>query len=107
MNKRVSSLGFCLAVVSFWAFAQNLKPSGMQTYSPYTPGQLQELNSQPLSPVEGPFGPIAPSAQEFNLSKKSAPDEKYYNQPVGEEEAEALELQSADPYQSAKPVITF
>ncbi len=107
MNKHVSSLGLCLAVVSFWAFAQNPKPSGMQTYSPYTPGQLQELNSQPLSPAESPFGPIVPNTQEFNLSKKPAPDAKYYNQPVGEEEAEALELQSADPYQSSKPVITF
>jgi len=107
MNKALSSLGFCLLLASFWAFAQNPKPSGMQTYSPYTPGQLQQLNSQPLSPVEGPFGPITPNAQELNLSKKPVLDAKYASQPKGEEEAEAIEMQSADPYQVSKPIITF
>jgi hypothetical protein len=107
MNNPLSNFGLCLLMTCFSASAQTSKLSGMQTYSPYTPGQLQELNSQPLSPVEGPFGPIAPSASEFNLSKKPAPDAKYYNQPIGEEEAEALELQSSEPYQSSKPEITI
>jgi hypothetical protein len=34
-------------------------------------------------------------------------DSKFYNQPQGEQEAEALEMQSADPYQATKPVLTF
>lgn len=107
MNNPPVKLGLCLLMTCFSASAQTSKPPGMQTFSPYSPGQLQELNDQPLSPVEGPFGPIAPQAQEFNLSKKPPPDAKYFQQPQGEQEAEALEMQSADPYQASKPVITF
>ena len=29
-----------------------------QTFSPYTPAQLQEFNQQPISPTETPMGPI-------------------------------------------------
>ena len=84
-----------------------VKPPGSTTFSPYTPAQIQEFNKQTLSPVEGPFGPVDPRAEDLRIAKERALDAKFYNQPQGEEEAEALETQSADPYQATKPVITF
>ena len=83
------------------------KPPGSTTFSPYTPGQIQEFNKQSLSPVEGPFGPVDPRAEDLRISKERALDAKFYNQPQGEEEAEAIETQSADPYQATKPILTF
>ena len=94
--------------MSFQVGAQTPPPSsGMQTYSPYTAEQMQELNNQPLAPVEGPFGPVNPSPQQLSLSKKQSFDSKYFSQPKGEEEAEALETESAAPYQAVSPTITF
>ncbi|OZA14101.1 MAG: hypothetical protein B7Y05_08100, partial [Polynucleobacter sp. 24-46-87] len=29
-----------------------------QTYSPYTPAQIQEFNNQPIAPIETPAGPV-------------------------------------------------
>lgn len=81
--------------------------AGMQTYSPYTPQEIKEFNNQPLTPVEGPFGPVAPNAKQMDPSKKPSIDSKYYSQPKGEEEAEALETESAEPYQPMSPVIRF
>ena len=83
------------------------KPPGSITFSPYTPGQIQEFNQQPLSPVEGPFGPVDPRAEDLRIAKERAMDAKFYNQPKGEVEAEALETQSTDPYQAVRPIITF
>ena len=83
------------------------KPPGSTTFSPYTPGQIQEFNKQTLSPVEGPFGPVDPRAEDLRIAKERASDAKFYNQPQGEQEAEALETQSTDPYQATKPVVTF
>ena len=82
-------------------------PPGSTMNSPYTPQQIKEFNSQALSPVEGPFGPVDPRVEDLSLSKERALDAKLYNQPKGEEEAEALEMQSADPFQATKPVLTF
>jgi hypothetical protein len=84
-----------------------LKPPGSTTFSPYTPRQIQEFNQQTLSPVEGPFGPVDPRAEDLRIAKERAMDAKVYNQTEGEEEAEALETQSADPYQATKSIITF
>ncbi|QWE09577.1 hypothetical protein AOC20_02035 [Polynucleobacter ibericus] len=83
------------------------KPPGSTTFSPYSPQQIQEFNKQPLSPVEGPFGPVDRQAEDLRLAKERALDSKFYNQPKGEEEAEAIETQSADPYQATKPLLTF
>ena len=82
-------------------------PPGSTTKSPYTSEQIKEFNNQALSPVEGPFGPVDPRAKDLRLAKERALDSKLYNQPKGEQEAEALEMQSADPYQATKPVFTF
>jgi len=81
--------------------------SGMTTYSPYTPEQIKEFNNQAISPVEGPFGPVNPSVQQQRAVNRQYKDSKYFNQPTGEEEAEALEMESADPYQPMSPVISF
>ncbi|MBU3616811.1 hypothetical protein ICN20_06190 [Polynucleobacter sp. JS-Polo-80-F4] len=83
------------------------QPPGSTTYSPYTSQQIKEFNSQTLSPVEGPFGPVDPRAEDLRIAKERTLDSKFYNQPEGEEEAEAIETQSADPYQATKPIITF
>ena len=97
-----------LLLVSFSACTQAPpKPPGSTTYSPYTPQQIKGFNSQPISPVEGPFGPVDPRAEDLRISKERALDAKFYNQPQGEEEAEAIETQSAEPYQATKPIITF
>ena len=83
------------------------KPPGSTTFSPYTPGQIQEFNQQSLSPVEGPFGPVDQRGEDLRIAKERALDAKFYNQPKGEEGAEALETQSTEPYQATKPVITY
>jgi hypothetical protein len=47
------------------------------------------------------------NAENVRISKERELDAKFYNQPQGEEEAEALETQSAEPYQPSKPVLTY
>ena len=77
-------------------FAQNT------TYSPYTKEQLKDFNSQPISPkisvdeVDGQTN-----------NPRSAAYSKYFRQPEGEEEAEALETGSADPYTPIEPTFSF
>ena len=108
MNTFFSRLSPFLLLIGVAACSQTPPlPLGSRTYSPYTPGQVQEFNRQSLSPVEGPFGPVDPRAEDARIAKERAMDSKFYNQPQGEEEAEAIETQSADPYQATKPVITF
>ena len=108
MNRSCLKLSACLLLTSVLACTQTPpKPPGSTTFSPYSPQQIQEFNKQTLSPVEGPFGPVDPRAEDLRIAKERALDSKFYNQPEGEEEAEALETQSADPYQATKPVITF
>jgi hypothetical protein len=108
MNTFFSKLSPILLLLGISACSQTPpKPPGSTTYSPYTSGQIQEFNRQPLSPVEGPFGPVDPNAENLRISKERALDAKFYNQPQGEEEAEALETQSSDPYQPSKPVVTY
>lgn len=76
-----------------------------QTYSPYTPAQIQEFNSQPLSPVEGPFGPVDSRA----VPAKPAPsiESRYIKNPDGEEQAEAQGAQSAAPFEPIPVTIPF
>ena len=108
MNTYALRLVLCTILMSIVACTQAPPlPPGSATKSPYTPQQIKEFNSQTLSPVEGPFGPVDPRAEDLRLSKERALDSKFYNQPKGEQEAEALEMQSADPYQTTKPVLTF
>ena len=80
---------------------------GMQTYSPYTPEQLKELNTLPIFPVEGPMGPVGPGTPVLNVGNKPSIDNKYFSQPQGEQEAESLETESAQPYQPMNAIIAF
>lgn len=108
MNTFVLRLAPALVLIGISACTQAPPlPPGSTTYAPYSAQQIKEFNSQTLSPVQGPFGPVDPRAEDLRLAKERASDAKLYNQPKGEEEAEALETQSADPYQATKPIFTF
>ncbi|WP_251374431.1 hypothetical protein [Polynucleobacter sp. MWH-Aus1W21] len=108
MNTYALGLASCLILMNISACTQAPPlPPGSATYSPYSAQQMKGFNNQTLSPVEGPFGPVDPRAEDLRLSKERALDSKYYSQPVGEQEAEAQETQSADPYRATRPVLTF
>jgi hypothetical protein len=97
---------FCFSVsYVLLAAAQSAKsPNGTETFSPYTPTQIRQLNQQPISPAEGPFGPVNPNERR----QKSLPlDSRYFSQPLGEQEAEATELQSAEPYDPIPATIEY
>jgi len=106
MHIKLNLFSYC-ALLSFAVSAQTEPSKGMKTYSPYSPEQIKAFNAQPLSPVEGPFGPVAPNAQERRAANKKSFDSQFYSNPEGEEEAQALEMQSADPYQPTTPTIKF
>ena len=78
-----------------------------QTYSPYTPAQLKELNSQPAALPEGPFGPLYPGNTQQYRAQNPAVNSGYVKEPLGEEEAQAVETGSAAPYDPVKPAFTF
>lgn len=99
---------YCFSILFVVApYIQAQPNQGMQTFSPYTPEQMRELNNQPVFPVESPMGEAGPGVQVENSTNKSSTSSKYFRQPEGEQEAEALETQSAEPYQPMQPVMTF
>lgn len=89
------------------ASGQTPSNQGMQTFSPYTPEQIKAFNEQKISPAEGPFGPVESNQKQINLQSKPKLGSKLFNLPDGEQEAEALETESTDPYQPMTPVIAF
>ena len=78
-----------------------------QTFSPYTPEQIQEFNNQPLAPVETPAGPVyfvsPPVSQKPNVPF----DSRYIKNPDGEEQAEAQGAESAAPFEPIPTTFTF
>jgi hypothetical protein len=78
-----------------------------QTFSPYTPAQLQEFNQQPISPTETPMGPIYSNPVPVQQAPKRAFDSRYIKNPDGEEQAEAEGAQSAAPFEPIPATITF
>lgn len=106
-NRKCWCVAVVLMVVSFAVLGQTLSSQGIQTFSPYTPEQLKSFNDQKISPVEGVFGPVDLTQQQINLQAKQQLNSKSFNVPVGEQEAEVLETESAEPYQPMTPVITF
>ncbi len=76
-----------------------------QTYSPYTPTQLQEFNNQPLSPAESPFGPVDPRL--VPERPQSTLESGYIKNPDGEEQAEAQGAESAAPFEPIPTTLTF
>ena len=93
--------GICLTTVCLYLNPLNLLAQ-TTTYSPFTRAQLEQFNSQPISP--------AVSVNEIDGQTQRTQDfrgSKFYKQPQGEEEAEALETESVDPYTPVKPALTF
>ena len=100
-------LAFCLTLLSCSATPQTPPPKGSQTSEVYTPEQLREFNNQPVAFSEGPFGPVATPPPKQGLTKNAPGNSKYFTQPDGEQEAEAIETQSADPYLPSTPIYRF
>lgn len=89
-------------------FSSSLSISAIaQTYSPYTPEQIQEFNNQPLSPVETPGGPIYLEPPPVSQGSKVPFDARYFQNPEGEEQAEAQGSQSAAPFEPIPATIAF
>ena len=100
-------LTLCLTLLSCSATPQTPPPKGSQTTAIYTPEQLKEFNNQLVALSEGPFGPVATPPLKQGLTNKSPRNSKYFSQPNGEQEAEAIETQSADPYTPSTPIYRF
>lgn len=82
-------------------------PTIAQTFSPYTPEQVQEFNSQPIAPIETPSGPIYLDPPPVSQKPKAPFDARYVKNPDGEEQAEAQEVESAAPFEPMPATFTF
>jgi len=100
-------LALCLALVGCSTAQQGPPPKGSQTSPVYSPEQLREFNNQPVAFSEGPFGPVATPSPKQGLTKNTPGNSNYFTQPDGEQEAEAIETQSADPYMPSSPIYRF
>lgn len=78
-----------------------------QTFSPYTPAQIQEFNSQPISPIETPAGPFYMEPRPLTQNPNVALDALYLQRPEGEAQAEALSTDSVAPFEPIPATITF
>ena len=78
-----------------------------QTFSPYTPEQIQEFNNQPIAPMETPSGPVYLDPPPVSQKPKVPFDSRYVKNPDGEEQAEAQETESAAPFEPIPATFTF
>jgi hypothetical protein len=78
-----------------------------QTFSPYTPEQIQEFNRQAIAPMETPEGPVYLEAPPVIQKPKVPFDSRYVKNPDGEEQAEAQEVESAAPFEPIPATFTF
>ena len=78
-----------------------------QTFSPYTPEQIQEFNNQPIAPMETPAGPVYLDPPPVSQKPKVPFDSRYVKNPDGEEQAEAQEVESAAPFEPIPATFTF
>lgn len=78
-----------------------------QTYSPYTPEQIQEFNNQPIAPIETPAGPVYLERPPVTQKPNVPFDSRYIKNPEGEEQAEAQGAESAAPFEPIPATITF
>ena len=78
-----------------------------QTYSPYTPAQIQEFNNQPLAPIETPAGPVYLERPPVSQKPNVPFDSRYIKNPDGEEQAEAQGAESAAPFEPIPATFTF
>lgn len=80
---------------------------GGQTYSPYTPAQIQEFNQQPIAPAETPMGPVYLNPTPAQQQPRPSFDSRYIKNPDGEEQAEAQGAESAAPFEPIPATIAF
>jgi hypothetical protein len=78
-----------------------------QTFSPYTPEQIQEFNNQPIAPMETPAGPVYFDPPPVSQKPKASFDSRYIKNPDGEEQAEAQGAESAVPFEPIPATIVF
>ena len=78
-----------------------------QTYSPYTPAQIQEFNNQPLAPIETPAGPVYLERPPVSQKPNVPFDSRYIKNPDGEEQAEAQGAESAAPFEPIPATFSF
>ena len=78
-----------------------------QTFSPYTPQQIQEFNNQPIAPIETPAGPVYLEASPVDQKSNAPFDSRYIKNPDGEEQAEAQSSESAAPFEPIPSTLTF
>lgn len=78
-----------------------------QTFSPYTPEQIQEFNNQPISPIETPAGPVYLEAPPVSQKPNVPFDARYFRNPEGEQQAEAQGSESAAPFEPIPATIPF
>lgn len=78
-----------------------------QTFSPYTPAQIQEFNNQPIAPIETPAGPVYLETPPVIQKPKVPFDSRYVKNPDGEEQAEAQGAESAAPFEPIPATFTF
>jgi len=78
-----------------------------QTFSPYTPTQIQEFNSQPIAPMETPAGPIYMEGPPSNQRPNVSFDARYIKNSDGEEQAQAQGAESAAPFEPIPATIVF
>ena len=107
MNLFSALLATCLLVLGRSVSAQAPPQPEMKTFSPYTSEQIKAFNQQGLSPTEGVFGPVNGRGGQQIRNQKPPFDSQFFNIPVGEQEAEAQETESAEPYQPETPTISF
>ncbi|QWE19038.1 hypothetical protein [Polynucleobacter corsicus] len=78
-----------------------------QTFSPYTPKQIQEFNSQPIAPIETPAGPVYMEPSPISQRPNVPFDARYIKNPDGEEQAEAQGAESAAPFEPIPATMVF
>ena len=78
-----------------------------QTFSPYTPAQIQEFNQQPIAPIETPAGPVYMEAPSVSQKPRPPIDGCYFKNPDGEEQAEAQGAESVAPFEPIPATLAF
>ena len=97
-------------IIFVFSIAFGFAPSSIliaQTFSPYTPAQIQEFNSQPIAPLETPAGPVYIERPPISQHPNTPIDSRYIKNLDGEEQAEAQGAQSAAPFEPIPATMVF
>jgi hypothetical protein len=78
-----------------------------QTFSPYTPKQIQEFNNQPIAPAETPASPFYLEPPPVRQKQNASIDSRYIKNPDSEEQAEAQGAESTVPFEPNPSTFTF